>query len=285
MTTPLRKLAKRPTDQGFALIVVLGMCVVLAALGAGFAQSVRGNLRTTALSIDTAKARAMADAGIVLAQLDLEAARGGRPNRRRFPIDGTAIACRFSEDGGVLTVLVEDEGGKVNLNSANAELLASFLAGIGVAPQDARAFTERRGDSRLNVVDELDQFTPLTPDMKSSARRLATVHSASAGVDEASASARLAAVLQAGQQKLRGQDTLESPGGNIPRQFQSRTAGQVYTIRSLGRLPNGASVVTEAIIEVAGPTRQPTVIKQSRVGELDALDDGLLRAGAPEAPC
>jgi hypothetical protein len=276
-------------EQGFVLVIVLGVCVVLALLGAGFAASIRGDLRTTASAVNAGQAESIADAGIALAQLDMRDAPKNGPTRRRFPIDGTAVGCTFDDAGSLLIVQVEDEGGKVNLNTPNGRLLEAFFAGLGATPEQALAFSQSRAAAPVATIEGLDQIPGLPGEILSRAKGLATVQSTSVGIDPLLSSPDLIAVLKAGAEKLSESGSFEPPdrgaSDDLAPEFISRSANTAFTIRSLGQLANGTRVITEAIVQTAGPQSAQVTLRQWRRGVLRTPQDQLLMAVAAGRPC
>lgn len=127
---------RRPTpavadrrERGFALLVVIWVMALLAVLATGFAADTRGEARQARNLLENARAQAMAEAGVTLAVTGLL-----DPNPlTQWLSDGAARDVPF--DGGHLHVVIQDEGGKINLNTAAPELLAGLLANVGMPPQ------------------------------------------------------------------------------------------------------------------------------------------------------
>lgn len=117
----------RHGERGIALIAVLWVMVVLAALAASFSTSTRTQVNLARNMVGAAEAEAIADAGVVRAGagLALTVRQGG------LRADGTVYAWRFG--GGEARFVIEDEGGKIDLNAASRTLLRDLLevAGAG----------------------------------------------------------------------------------------------------------------------------------------------------------
>ncbi|MET0653448.1 MAG: hypothetical protein ABWY63_13120, partial [Hyphomicrobiaceae bacterium] len=105
-------------ERGFILIVVISALGVLALVAASFAQITSSHVRAAASAVQSAGAEALADAGVQLAILDLVAGQPADAARRRFAQDGSAHACE-ADGGGVLVISVQDEAGKVDVNTAD----------------------------------------------------------------------------------------------------------------------------------------------------------------------
>ena len=121
----------RPRDDGFALIVGIWVAVLLSIMAAGFTASAKGRIRTT-----SAKVEAAADAGIQIAMLELLARSRDPAVTARFTQSGITAACA-SDDETIVAISVEDEEGKVNLNTPDEALLLALISGLGAAPSDA----------------------------------------------------------------------------------------------------------------------------------------------------
>ncbi|GGF36508.1 hypothetical protein GCM10011611_48730 [Aliidongia dinghuensis] len=199
-------------ERGFALISVLAVLAILAVLVGGFALASRRSLELSRNAVAAATARARAEAGISLALahlLDPDATQ-------RWNADGRAHAVRF--DGATITVTIQDEAGKIDLNWAPLELIAGLLAEVGVptdaaqsildaidarrkagtlpeAPPGDRAGAALLGGPRLRdlagapfrLVEELKSVPGVSQDLYDRLRPAVTVYSESRHIDPASA--------------------------------------------------------------------------------------------------
>ncbi|MFT3763164.1 MAG: type II secretion system protein GspK [Pseudoxanthomonas sp.] len=118
---------------GVALMLVLWLVLLLAALVGAFAIAARvENLQGRVLS-DGVVAQEAARAGLEYA---LERVGESDPRLRWRP-DGREYDWRFGAAG--VRVRIVDESGKVDLNLADAALLAGLLQGAGAPPERAAA--------------------------------------------------------------------------------------------------------------------------------------------------
>lgn len=269
-----------PKQEGFALVVVLWAGLLLALMAAGFATALRSRLRDTAAKVDTARAQALANAGINLAILDLVNTQESGVVTGRFARDGSPLSC--SLDGGQITIEVEDDEGKININSASDELLAALFQGLGATAQDAQSYADRitdyrdadqdkRGngaerddyrkagypegpkDAPFTSVSELDQVMGLPADITQRAKPLLTTALAHSGVDPTVASKDLKEVLGRGSSLFvrsassSDADSIFAAGG-IPQDFSGQSSRQAYTIRAQALLPEGARYVSETAV-------------------------------------
>ena len=202
----------RDGEAGFALVSVLAILAVLAILVTGFALASRHSLALSRNTVEAARARAHAEAGVSLALghlLDPDLAR-------RWNANGTPHAVTF--DGAEITVTLQDEAGKIDLNWAPLELIGGLLAEAGVPADAARgildAVAARRqggtlsgeppgdrasaamlGGPRLSdlaaapfrLIEDLRLLPGVGPDLFDRLRPFVTVYAQSRHVDAASA--------------------------------------------------------------------------------------------------
>jgi general secretion pathway protein K len=112
-------------QQGFALLVVIWVLALLAVLATGFSAATRSEVRQANNLLENARARTTADSGVALAIvgfLDQNPAT-------QWATDGAKRTIAF--EGGTVTVSIQDEAGKVNLNAAPVELIDGLLAILG----------------------------------------------------------------------------------------------------------------------------------------------------------
>lgn len=118
--------------RGAALLLVLWLLLLMAGLVAVFALTSRTEaLQGSALRTQVASRHA-AEAGIEVAVLRLS---GTDPARMWIP-DARPYA--FDFEGYRVEVRVQDEAGKVDLNTADASLLARLMASLGIEEDKAR---------------------------------------------------------------------------------------------------------------------------------------------------
>ena len=137
---PRTEAASRRHDRedGFALIVALWAIAVIGLVGLGYVATARARVAASAAGSEHARLNLLAEAAVTKALADLvdDGRRGSLADPQR-PADGRAAICAIAPDVTAI-VTVEDEAGKVNLNTAPVDLLrATFaLSGLG---QDAAA--------------------------------------------------------------------------------------------------------------------------------------------------
>jgi general secretion pathway protein K len=123
----------RDRESGMALVTVLWVVALLAALALGFAKISRTEASLVRNRYAAARAEALANSGVSLAIVGLldPAQPGG------WRADGTPRDLAY--DGGAITVRVQDEAGKLDLNRAADDVLANFLRNLGFGAGDSAA--------------------------------------------------------------------------------------------------------------------------------------------------
>lgn len=282
----LRYLRPPPDDRGFALVLVLWIAGLLAVLTAGLAGTARTQLRVAANIVESAKAEALADAGVTLAVMDLLAARRARDHVRRFPVNGRPVACSVAGEGR-LAISVADEAGRIDVNAAGLPLLQALIAGLGAQPEDAQRLAEAIFDFRdadderkqggtesaeyreaglswlpkngpLQSLGELSQVHGVPSDLIADLRPFLATHSGLPGFDAAIARPELVALIR------RGRETAGSALASVPEfgetvalpaMFLSTSPQSSFVLRITARAASGATFTREALIDL-GPRQQ-----------------------------
>lgn len=118
-------------ERGAALILVMWLIALLAALVGGFAMSARIESMQGRVVSQGVVAEQAARAGIEYALTRLDE----QDQRRRWLPDGRSYAWRFG--GARVQLRIVDEQGKVDLNGAQAPLLAGLFRAVGVERDQA----------------------------------------------------------------------------------------------------------------------------------------------------
>lgn len=192
--------------SGFALVTVLWIVLILSLIAATLMASGRLGVMRTRHAVETTQARALADAAVERVVLDLLRAYLSGNLEPRPP------SLTMSMDGGTVEVAVEDEDGKIDLNQADARLLAGLFAQAGLPAAEASAMADIIADyrdpdglRRLNgaededyhklglsagakdasfeTVDELLQVIGVTPELFRMVAPALTVYSGRANID------------------------------------------------------------------------------------------------------
>jgi general secretion pathway protein K len=140
-----------------ALIVVLWLVVLLSVMAAGHSRNVHTDTTLAARQVQSAKARALAEAGINHVILEMLAA----DSVRKLRTDGSLFDIRIGDD--VVTIAIREASGLVDLNAAKPELLDAALGACNVGESARRELVDaildwRDGDDlrRLNGVEDDD---------------------------------------------------------------------------------------------------------------------------------
>ena len=143
--------APAKSERGFALLLVIWVVSLLTVLATMLLSDTRNEALLVRNNLETARASALAEAGVTLAIAGLL-----DPNpSTRWSADGTPH--RIAYDGGTVTVTMADENGKIDLNLAPLELLGSLFATQGL-DSDLRGKLLAEIDRRRKAAAQL---TPL----------------------------------------------------------------------------------------------------------------------------
>lgn len=185
--------------RGIALVSVLWVVTLLSLMAASFSRTTRTDVNLARNQIDNAQAEALADAGVYRAVVGLTALAP----EFAWRADGSVYTWSFG--GGEIRIAVWDEGGKIDLNTADDEILQNLFVAAGVDPQDASALVDAIADYRdgndlrrvngaedddyrragfahgakdapFEVLDELRQVFGMTPELYERVRPAVTVH-------------------------------------------------------------------------------------------------------------
>jgi general secretion pathway protein K len=116
----------RRRQDGMALVLVLWLVVLLSVMAAGHSRNVHTDTTLASRQVQSAKARALAEAGINHVILEMLAA----DSDRELPVDGSLFSVRVGDDD--VTLAIRDARGFVDLNAANPDLLDAALSACGI---------------------------------------------------------------------------------------------------------------------------------------------------------
>lgn len=259
--------------EGYALIAVLWVLVLLSVLVAGLSASSRQTTKSLEAFAGGVQARYLADGGIQLVILNL---LDPLPANRLLG-DGQQITVEV--DDGKVDVVVTDENGKVDINAANELLLTRLFESLSVdekkSEQLAAAIADYRDEDdlvRLNgvedadylkagltygakdalftSVDELKQVLGMDQAIFNAIRPYVTVYAKSQGVNPEVAPLPVLMALSddsvgmlesyVDQRRQAHKDGLPMPSApQIDRQFISRTRGVTYSMDAVGFTEKG----------------------------------------------
>ncbi|MCZ6526457.1 MAG: type II secretion system protein GspK [Gammaproteobacteria bacterium] len=268
-------------QSGIALIVVLWMLALLTVMAGGYSATMRTETILTAHQIHSAQSRALAEAGIWLAVNELMKPRLDR----NWKSDGTAYDVELH--GDKMQVSIQDESGKIDLNTARVELLHGLLKSAGV--NDAQSIEllhaildwrdrdnlERKAgaednryqlagltygakDGPFNSIDELRLVMGMTEQIFQQIKSALTIHSHQPGINPTLAPRVSLMALPGAQTDIideylstRGDSDSASIPGSIPgidNRFLTRSQDKTLSITSIGRSANSHIRLTAVIL-------------------------------------
>ena len=291
-------LARLTTQRGFAMVVVIAAIGLLAMAASIFAKVTRTQVRASAIAVETARANALAAAGINLAVLKLLAFRSNPSGKQRdFASGGQAFSCQV--DGDLLVTEAVDEGSKIDLNFASQRLLRALLIGLDVEAARADAIVDaildyRDGDNikrpkgaeeaeylaagraqgpknaPFAATEELSQVLGIDAPLFEKISPFVTAHSGKEGIDPVAAQARLIEILRRGDTpmpaKSDGLDLQFDEGAsNLPGVFVAPSTRNIFSVRTEVVMAGGVRFALEAIVDLS-PLRPsvPVAAQQSR---------------------
>jgi type II secretory pathway component PulK len=294
MSTPPPAFADKD-QRGFILIFAIGICLVLAVIAATMARSVQSALRATSTAVEVARARALADGGVEIATALLSAS-----------LDTVSVVCGVP-GAGVIAIAVEDEAGKVSLNTGNEALLLALFIGLGASRMDSARYVASIADYRdsdsqtrdggsedeaysasgfvplpknsdFESVSELDRVWGIPADVRARAKPHLTASTTASGVDAQMVSPALRAILNGGD----GEAHFGAVDQRLPAALSAPSLRMAFKVRATGAT-DGARFVREAILRRPMRPGESTRRLSWMQGELTAKDEAQL-AGAEVRP-
>ena len=304
-------------QRGFVLLVVLSTLGLLSIVVVSFTQISRSHVKVAGAVSESGRAEALADAGVNIAILELVAGRAKEPASRRFPLNAAPLTCSVG-DHGRLTISVQDEGGKVDLNIGSETLLRALLLGLGAGEAAADAILDYRDDDdrrrpagaeraeytaagRLRgprngpflAIEELAGVLGLDQTDVDRLSPLVTIYSGLTGIDTSVApeplmSAVVQGIERGGSSMFENEsaNSFERAGGSgspLPSQFLASSTRRAFMIRSKARIAGGAMFIREATVEFLASNTSAFVLRRWRRGAAEGDIDG--QGQAPPPPC
>lgn len=253
-----------PCD-GFALVAVIWTLGLITLLGMAVMMGARYRTRVASDYASVVASETAAESAINLAIATALAGVGD--SRVKFP-----LRCRMPGGERVL-VTVEEETGKIDLNTATPVALARFFTALtrdqSTGTRIAANIKEFRNpkpkdgnvrpailptEPRFSTVMELDQIEGISPSIFRAALPLVTVRSGRPEPDLEAASPAMRRLLNLKQEPTSSAHGLPA-GGNV-------------TIRADIRSPNGGRFIREALVSLADGGR-PFLVREWRRGDID----------------
>ncbi|MEO7107060.1 MAG: hypothetical protein ABIZ09_11840 [Rhodoferax sp.] len=282
-------------QRGVALILVLWVITLLSVIAGNFAFSMRGEAQIARNLLSTAQAQAQADAGVQRAWYELI-----KPVTQVQRWMGNGLAHELTFDGGVVRVSIQDESGKIDINTASEALLLGLFRSVGLSDDAAVALADCVQDWRdsdnlrrlhgaeedeyvaagksyvptnapFETIDELQRVLGMTPELFHKLEPSLTVYSKQAGVNVAIAprGALLAipgVTPELVDQYLELRRSVVASGQAAPPfasagGFASGAAGTpVFTARSEAKMTDGTVFVRQAIARITPDPKHPVTL-------------------------
>jgi general secretion pathway protein K len=281
-----RPASRRRGERGAALLIVLWMILVLSLLAASFIATSRSDLLIARNMVESARARALADAGIARAVVGL-----GEPDMTlRWRSDGTPYRWPFG--GGAVTVSIVSEAGKIDLNAAPAEMLIGLFAHAGADASLSQSLAQAALDRRLAqaptpqtvgmidpnepafaAIEDVGSLPGITAPLLQAVLPLVTVYSGTPTVDPMTAPravlmslpgadpAEIDAFIAARYAQAQG-SPLAAPWPVSIARYLGGVAVQYATIRADAVTDTGARFVRDATVLVRDSQGAPFVVKR-----------------------
>ena len=162
--------ATAPRQRGFALLLVLWAVMILGVVAAAMLAGSKASQRQAYDGVDTLRRNAIEDAALARAVAGAFAsvasakqpgiAAPADPKKLHWRRDGTPETIRF--DGHVITVAIQDESGKVDINVASKDTLTALLKTTDLSGADIEDLTNHIIDWRSNPkVSAKDNIVPV----------------------------------------------------------------------------------------------------------------------------
>jgi general secretion pathway protein K len=256
-------------QAGFALVAVIWTLGLITLLGMAVIVGARYRTKTSSNYASVTAAEVAAESAINLA---IATALGATPQQDvKFP-----LRCRLP-GGEQATITIEEENGKIDLNTATlpalarlftaltrdqsmgtriASLIVEFRKPPGGQAQGPSSPAANPAEPRFTTVMQLDQVNGISPQLFRTALRHVTVRSGRQEPDLEAASPSLLRLL------------------NVePKQAASRRglpAGGSVTVRADIGASDGTRFIREALVSLTTENGRPFAIREWRRGDIDS---------------
>jgi general secretion pathway protein K len=265
-------------EAGFALVAALGAAMLVALVAYTVLAADRAAIASLDAEQSRARLEAAADAGLALALQGL----GASPSRR-WPLDGRSRS--FEVDGAAVSVLVEDERGKIALPDLSASRARSLFEAAGVRGPRldqlvASVLNWQDGGDRAEGAKELDyvadSLRPRGEAMKTVGELMAvrgmdrdlfdriapalTVFSDDSTSFDPDTASPLARKVMDAAETVDLQETGETPPARKSELFSESGddyVGRRLTVRITARDARGGLYRRAAVVELTGQPREP----------------------------
>jgi general secretion pathway protein K len=268
-------------DEAFVLVAVIWIAGILAVFATSFAIMVRSHTLAGMNAVHNARAETIADGLVQYSALKLASS---------VPMDvgGREWLCRWS-DNAIARVIIQDQGGLIDINTASPLLLEALLRGLGQSAQSAAKILAALQDFRdpdslgqdgsaelaayagysfgpknepFSIIAEIDQIPEIDDALFQKLLPLITVSSQQTGFDPAVAPRSLLKSLEV--------------AGVTPQQMlllTSPTAAKAFGIEITAKLDNGSLYARKAeIVLLRQPDRPFAILLWQRAGDIPEFE-------------
>jgi general secretion pathway protein K len=278
-------------ERGWALVSVLWVVTALTLMAAATEELTSSAYRIERRAIDRAQTEAALDAAIARAALGVEA-----PDIvDRWRVDSTPQT--FTFDGKSVTVSIQDELGRFDLNAVDGSMLSALFRAENRPLDESNKLVDRildwRGSTDLHrlhgattedysaaglpygprhgpfqTVDELRLVLGMPPDLFDKIRPALTVYSKRPMVDPRIATPEALLALYGGDQQkvadalnLRNESAAQSdtPGATTGLADQTSIAGRAFAISAVTAF-EGHTLSRRAVLEITGDSKRPCIV-------------------------
>lgn len=303
----MKKLSiKAISQKGFIHITVIWGLGLLTLLMLSFVVTSFNHRKTTINMLENARAESFADAGVKIAILDLVNTAKLLPDKWRFSHNGQPISCSL-QNKAILSISVQDEEGKIDLNTAGEGLLRALMTSLGLDEKTAGKYVDHIIDfrdtdnvRRLNGaeqaeytaanlsygpknfpfqhVTELDQVVGLPSSVVQRIMPFVTIYSKRAGFDiSVIPKAMLETLNLTGidttNKEPQQRSTAENPAKTNLRIYALASQRQTFSITVQAKTDIGGYYTRHAVISLSGQKDKPYNIKLwERSRKTDAIE-------------
>lgn len=256
----------KSNQRGIALVIVLWMLSLLIILAMGYSRMVRIETGLTTNLVHTSQAKAFAEAGVWQSITELL-----KPKiEQQWKTNGTPYSFEFEQ--GKVNISIVNESGKIDLNSAQSEILHGLIKSVGLPKSESLSLLQsildwrdkdnlarrfgaedddylqsdyRYGakDGPFNTLNELQLVMGMTTSIYNKLKPALTIYSHQAGINSDTApKAALLAIPNIDKEQVdeflrtreENNNQIPTPAPGIDTKYFSRSMGQIYTITSEG---------------------------------------------------
>lgn len=278
--------ARRDSESGYALVAAVASIAVFGLVATTTIETAHGIATAGGAEISRAHAIAAADAGTAMALQALLS----HDAATRWPIDGRTVRRRF--DQADLAIRVEDERGKIALNTLEDEDARRLFENLGVEGDRLDVVTDsfldwtdddddardhgaetayylplgiRPSNTALTSIGETIHIRGFDAALVARLQRVATISYGSGGGFDPRHASPLAVRVMAGETKGAideiGQER-EAAGQTVALSIDDESLiGRPLTIVTEARLADGARAVRRIVVELTGSSRTPYFIR------------------------